>query len=174
MNYSYLLGLSVGLVAVIVIYAVIAMIQKKRGVEAKYDERQEYVRGKAYRHGFLTLLIYCVAVGLVDLYNGPGWCDVYTAMMLGMFTAVTVFAVECILTDAYFVVGQRPAGWLILTGAIAALNLTMFALDLNEGKRLVENGALTHNIINLACGLAFLVIFAAMLFKTLKEKAAEK
>jgi len=174
MNDSYLLGLAFGILIAVAIFAVFAVVRKKRGVETKYDERQEFARGKAYRHGFLTLLIYCVAVGMVDLNFGTVWCDVYTAMMLGFLTAITVFVVECILTDAYFAVGERPAVWLVLTGFIAALGLVVFAKDLGDGKRLVENGALTHITINLAYGAAFLVIFAAMLFKTLKDRAAEK
>jgi hypothetical protein len=34
------------------IFAVISIVRKKRGVETKYDERQEFARGKAYRLGF--------------------------------------------------------------------------------------------------------------------------
>jgi hypothetical protein len=174
MNNSYLFGMAFGILIAVGIFAVIELANKKRGVEAKYDERQEFVRGKAYKLGFMTLLIYCVAVGMIDLYLGGGWCDVYTAFMLGFFTAVTVFVVKCILTDAYFTVGQHPAGWLVLTGIISAVNLAVFAADLNGGKRIFENGSLTHNTINLAGGAAFLIIFAAMLVKTLKDRAAER
>ena len=174
MDNYYLLGMAFGILIAVGIFVVIALANKKRGVEKKYDERQEFVRGKAYKLGFITLLIYCVAAGMIDLYLGVGWCDVYTAMMLGFYGSVTVFVVKCILTDAYFAVGQRPAGWLVLTGIIAAINLAIFAADLNDGKRIVENGALTHNTINLVCGAAFLIIFAAMLVKTLRDGAAER
>ncbi len=174
MNNSYLFGVALGILVAVAIFAVIAVANKKRGAEVKYDERQEFVRGKAYKLGFITLLIYCVAAGMIDLYLGVGWCDVYTAMMLGFYGSVMVFVVKCILTDAYFAVGQRPAGWLVLTGAVAAISLVVFAVDLNDGKRIVENGSLSHNTINLVCGAAFLIIFAAMLVKTLRDRAAER
>jgi hypothetical protein len=39
--------------------------------------------------------------------------------------------VECILTDAYFAVGERPAVWLVLTGVASASafgNLVVLAI----------------------------------------------
>jgi hypothetical protein len=53
-NDSYLLGSGVGLAycrcAIILPY--LHAVRKKRGVETRYDERQELARGKAYRLGF--------------------------------------------------------------------------------------------------------------------------
>jgi hypothetical protein len=174
MGNDYFWGFLVGLVTVFVIIAIISIVRKKRGKEARYDERQELARGKAYKHGFTALLIYCVAVGLTDLYIGGGWCDIYTAMIIGVFLSTAVFAVQCILTDAYFAVGERPTFWLVLTGIVSVINFVSMGFDISEGHRFVENGAVTHSVISPACGLTFLVLFAVTLAKTLKDRTAEQ
>lgn len=165
-------GVLIGLVLSIVAFVIIAIILKMKNCEQKYDERQELARGRAYKHGFITLLLYCVVVGLADMYLERAYIS--TAALIGVFLSVTVFVIECIFTDAYFAVGQKPRSWLVLSGFVATLNLCIFTVNFAEGEPLIVNGVLTYYIINLVCGLMFLAIFVAIVMKLMRDRAGER
>ena len=165
-------GFVIGFVIVAVVFVIIAVAFKMKNCDRKYDERQLLARGRAYKHGFIVLLLYCVAAGIADMYLEYAYIS--TVALIGVFLSVTVFVIECVFTDAYFAVGQKPRSWLVLSGFVAAMNLWIFAYNIAEGQPLIENGVLTYYVINLVCGVMFLAIFAAIVVKLLRDRAGER
>jgi hypothetical protein len=170
---EYMRGFLVGFFAV-GIFVIVAFVLNKGNCERKYDERQKLIRGNVSMHAYLTLLVYCLAVGLVYMYIQRVWADIYTILMIGVFLSATVFVVECVFTDAYFAVGEKPRPWLVLSGFIAAMNLWVLADNLAEGKRLIADGMLTQHVINLVSGVMFLTIFVSIIVKLLRDRAGER
>ena len=146
-------GLAAGLLAGL---AFIKFLFKKKILDMHFDERQERARGKAFQYGFFTLLIAAYAYGISDVLLGR-WCDVLTGVTLCIALSLCVFAVTCILKDAYLSLREKPRTVMTMFALISAMNLgfgVMYALS----GGLVEDGVLTFRAVNPIIGVVTLVI----------------
>lgn len=155
-------GMALGLTAGIVIgLFLVALLFKLKVMDKTFDERQERARGQAYQYGFFTLLGCLVLYGFSDMALGR-WCDTLTGVMLCICVAMTVFAITCIVKDAYLSLKEKPRVVMTLFAVIAAVNLLLGAVRLAENS-LVEDGVLTYLAVNPICGVMFLVILSVYL-----------
>ena len=152
---GYIVGLLVGAAAGV---GVVALLFKMKVMDLTFDERQERARGQAYKYGFWTMAACLLLYGLSDQILGR-WCDVLTGAMLCIAAALMVFAVICIVKDAYLSLKEKPRTVMTLFAVIAALNLVIGAGYLADGG-LVEDGVLTARAVNPICGVMVLVILA--------------
>lgn len=102
-NSSMVLLIAVGCVAVGLIPILIgsAMERRRRG-NRDYDERQQYVRGKAYQYALMTLMA-CILVW-IGLYGFGGWDwtgNVANVGLCCMCLSALVFTVYCTVHDSY-------------------------------------------------------------------------
>ena len=146
-------GLMVGLLVGI---AFIMFLFKKKVLDMHFDERQERARGKAFQYGFFTLLIAAYAYGLSDVLLGR-WCDVLTGVTLCIALALCVFAVTCILKDAYLSLREKPRTVMTMFALLSTINLGFGGMYALSGD-LVEDGVLTFRAVNPIIGAAILVI----------------
>ena len=162
-------GLMVGLLAGI---AFIMFLFKKKVLDMHFDERQERARGKAFQYGFFTLLIAAYAYGVSDVLLGR-WCDVLTGVTLCIALALCVFAVTCILKDAYLSLREKPRTVMTMFALISAMNLgfgVMYALS----GGLVEDGVLTFRAVNPVIGFVTLVILIVYIVNHLLRSREEE
>ena len=133
-----------------------------------YDERQLIERGKAYRAGFYTLLIYVVAAcWLSDLFDVPVLMS-FGGMWLGVSLALLVFALRCIRTDAYMSLYENPKGLIIMFLVIGLLNLVLGGAVVLRMGTLLENGVLSVYCVNLETGILFLTVLGMFVARLLK------
>ena len=162
-------GLMAGLLAGI---AFIMFLFKKKVLDMHFDERQERARGKAFQYGFFTLLIAAYAYGISDVLLGR-WCDVLTGVTLCIALALCVFAVTCILKDAYLSLREKPRTVMTMFALISAMNLgfgVMYALS----GGLVEDGVLTFRAVNPVIGFVTLVILIVYIVNHLLRSREEE
>ena len=150
---EYVFGLTVGLAVGI---GVVVLLFRKKVLDMTFDERQERARGKAFQYGFFTLAGCIVAYGLLDS-AGFRWCDTLTGCIICLCMGLTVFAVTCILNDAYLSLKEQPGKVVTALVVTAFVNLAIGAVYLIHGK-LVEDGILTIRSVNLICGIMVLVV----------------
>lgn len=113
------------------------ILYKEKEDYGGYDERQEIVRGKAFKYGFLTLVSVEGIMLLKEQTDGISIeCNVL--MMAGILIGVLVVVLYCIWNDAYWQLKQKPMPFVCMLGAIALCN--MFNA---RGKTIVENGIVT-------------------------------
>lgn len=148
-----LFGLTAGLLAGL---AFVMFLFKKKILDAHFDERQERARGKAFQYGFFTLLIAAYAYGVSDLALGR-WCDVLTGVTLCFSVSIVVFAVTCILKDAYLSLREKPRTIMTFFALLSIVNLG-FGVMYHISPGLTENGVLTFRAVNPIMGAATLVI----------------
>ena len=153
-------GLAAGLLAGL---AFIKFLFKKKVLDMHFDERQERARGKAFQYGFFTLLIAAYAYGISDVLLGR-WCDVLTGVTLCIALALCVFAVTCILKDAYLSLRERPRQVMTMFALLSALNLGVGVMQGLHGD-LMEDGVLTIRAVNPIIGFATLVILIVYIVK---------
>ena len=146
-------GLAAGLLAGL---AFIMSLFKKKVLDMHFDERQERARGKAFQYGFFTLLIAAYAYGISDVLLGR-WCDVLTGVTLCIALALCVFAVTCILKDAYLSLREKPRTVMTMFALLSSINLGFGGMYALSGD-LVEDGVLTFRAVNPIIGAAILVI----------------
>ena len=146
-------GLAAGLLAGL---AFIMSLFKKKVLDMHFDERQERARGKAFQYGFFTLLIAAYAYGISDVLLGR-WCDVLTGVTLCIALALCVFAVTCILKDAYLSLREKPRTIMTMFALLSTINLGFGGMYALSGD-LVEDGVLTFRAVNPIIGAAVLVI----------------
>ncbi|MBE6908812.1 MAG: hypothetical protein E7474_04265 [Ruminococcaceae bacterium] len=172
---AYEMGLGVGILAGLAIYAVFTLaVRKKTGCAREYDERQIAAQGKAAKAAMFTHMAFAAAC--IAYYAGwePTWLDVPTAMFFGLALSIGVYAVHCILHDAYFSISRSPRYTLWALAAVAVLQF------LNVGRHVTAEGLLPDGRLDLivgmslACGALMLVVLATALIKLTMDRRGER
>lgn len=163
------LGISAGILAGLF---VVALLFKKKVLDMHFDERQERARGKAFQYGFFTLIIAIYAYGLSDMMFGR-WCDVLTGVTICLAIGLCVFAVTCILKDAYLSLREKPRTVMTMFALISAINLGFGVMWAVSGG-LMEDGVLTFRAANPIIGFAVLVILIVYIVNHLLRSREEE
>ena len=169
---TYHAGVALGiLLGVLAGIALVALLVKKKVLDMHFDERQELARGKAFQYGFFTLLAAAYAYGISDVVLGR-WCDVLTGVSICIALSVCVFAVACILKDAYLRLQERPRAVMTLFALLSAVNLGLGGLYAASGD-LMQDGVLTFRAVNPIFGAATLVILVVYIVNYLLRDREE-
>lgn len=170
---NYHAGLTVGLAAGIVAGLIfVAFLFRKKILDCHFDERQERARGKAFQYGFFTLLISTYAYGTSDVMFGH-WCDVLAGVTICVALGLCVFAITCILKDAYLSLREKPRVVMTMFALLSALNLGFGVMHGLSGD-LVEDGVLTFRAVNPIVGFATLVILIVYIVNYLLRSREEE
>lgn len=164
-----LFGLTVGVLAGLLF---VMFLFKKRVLDTHFDERQERARGKAFQYAFSSLAISAYAYGVSDLVLGT-WCDVLAGVSLCLALSICVFAVTCILKDAYLSLREKPRTVMTLFTLLTLANLGFGGVYAASGG-LVENGVLTFRAVNPIIGVATLVILIVYIVNHLLRNREEE
>lgn len=156
---EYRLGVALGLAAGIAAgVLVVVLLFKKRILDCTFDERQERARGVAFKYGFFALMFSIILYGILDMALGR-WCDAMAGASLCLCAGLTVFAVTCIVKDAYLSLKENPRNIMTLFAVISVVNIAFGAVHILDGD-MVENGILTFRCTNLVVGLMTTVVLA--------------
>lgn len=172
-NLAYVLGFLVGLLCVVIVSFIIRIIwKKKHGTKyGTYDERQVLARGSAYKSGFLILMVYELFVGMLSLGIGKEFfADSMTRSFVGIVIAVSVFAVECIVKDAYCSLSENAKSLIVLFLAAGIINLMLVIRSYFIGESYLTNGKLNYHSMNLMVAIMAFVIAMANLIKMHQDK----
>ena len=157
-----------------VMIAVWILTRKGRKKECQYDEMQLQIRAKGYQLGFYTVLALMVVLILLWELNcltavTPGFA-VFAALLL----SVTVFAVYCILHDAFLAVRGNPRFYIGIFTMIILIEGAVSVRDLIRGE-LTENGQLTFGSgVPLLMAVCFLVILVTLIVRTVRDRKGAK
>lgn len=169
---SDFMGYVVAFGLMVVVAIMILIIRKKLGPECKnYDERQILIRGKGYRISFMTVLL------LSFIYAGffYGMTKDIISPQLVIFTigflGIMIYAVYCILNDAYLQVGQNPKKWIILMAFVIIANALAAFAGSDQG--LTAQGLATGMAINSIIAILFGVVLVVFLIKLGMDKRGE-
>ena len=174
MNAPYALGLGVGILVGLLVYAIYRLANKGCGSRREYDERQLAAQGKAARAAMFAHLIYAAVAILCHSAAGLHFVDLSGAMMLGICISVGVFAVSCIWNDAYFSASKSPRASLFAFGAIALIQITNAWRHVADEGWFPNDGAM-DSIVVMAIGCAglMLLVIVTALVKFAAEKREE-
>lgn len=170
---AYHIGVTVGLGAGLLAGLIfVALLFRKKILDMHFDERQELARGKAFQYGFFTLIIAGYAYGVSDALFGR-WCDVLAGVTFCVAAGLCVFAVTCILKDAYLSLREKPRTIMTMFALLSVFNLGFGVMYAVSGD-LVENGVLTFRAANPIVGAATLVILIVYIVNHLLRSREEE
>lgn len=162
---AYFLGMACGLLAGLGFVALMMWIIRKAGgrfggknKENSFDERQLLARGQAYKYAFFTMAGYMVFVGLLKELANQSLLMSFAGLWIGVCLSIAVFAVVCILKDAYMNLYENAKGVIMMFSAVGLINLVVGMRIFVDGKSIVENGTLSVDMINMITGFLFVVI----------------
>ena len=163
MSLYYILGFCVGILVV----AVIFLIFRKKGCNAKYDERQKAIQGVAYKVGFFAMFAYLIINGFVCTEIG-NWLPVFDMNFIGIGVGVGCYAGYAIFNDAYISLNTKPLRYLLFLAIVAVINYICFFLNINKGE--IPNVYLT----NLICAFLLTAICVMLIIKVIIDKVRTK
>ena len=169
MNLEYAMGLVFGLAVGL---GIVALLFKKKVLDMTFDERQELARGKAYRYGFQAMAVSIILYGILDETVGE-WCDTLTGNFICLCIGLTVFAVTCILNDAYMSLKENPRKVMTLCLLAGLMNLAIGWANAANGTVIVD-GKLSTGAVNLIVGGMSLLLLAVYIINyALRERETE-
>lgn len=157
---------------ILLVIMAIVIFKSKRSCMKKgsFDERQQFMRGKAYKSAFFVLIFYLLIAGWYDLCGCIIWCDRITESFIGICLSATVFAIQCVLSDAYMSLKEKPAGIISLFSAIGIINLVLGIINLSQRGYAFSNGVLNFRSINFFAGITILIILTVFIAKLQADK----
>lgn len=195
MNIEYILGVIVGILFAILLIAVIGWFAKKvggkldlsfRNNKKNFDERQQLIRGKAYKYGFFTLILFLIIKFALEKVLDTMLFSSFAGNWIGICLSIAVFAIVCVWNDAYISLNENMKGVIILFIGVALLNIGSSFLNLYNGHvsfletmQVVKNGeifdysVISVECVNLTCGILFLVICIAIALKSIVDRKEE-
>ena len=93
-------------------------------------------------------------------------------LFIGIFGSVLLFAVICIVKDAYEGLNQRRSSSLLIFSVVGAVNLAVFIVNAADGESLLTDGLLNERILNPCMAVMFFALAAVWFFKSRTEAKA--
>lgn len=159
------------LIFLVAFVLIISRLTKNKN--CNFDERQELIRGRAYKYAFFTYLIYGVGYSAVSSLLEKDFMTTSTAFMVGLYISLIVFAVYNIWNDSFFAFNQKPVSYISLFFIVTICSGIGSITSIRDGS-IIENGSLTLDCIGTVCAIAFAIILITMLIKMILNKKAEQ
>lgn len=177
---EYYLGVVIGIAIGIIFVAFLKWLIQKIGgrfgcknCKESYDERQMIARGQAYKTAFFTLMFYMCIVSFISEFSGNPLLMSFTGIWIGVCLSIIVFAIVCIIKDAYMSLYENAKGIIMMFLVVGISNIVIGILNL-EKQPMIENEALSIHCINLIVGITFLIILAVFCGKLLYDRRNTK
>ena len=172
-NTAYAAGLACGILIAVVILLIFHKFNKNK-LKGTFDERQELAKGRGYKYSTFTLLILIVidllaeSFGVFEILPFTRELVLFFILIVG----VLVFAVYCIMNDAYLGVGTNMRSYKALMWIIIVLNGVSAIMGFRDGA-MVDGKLVFGPFMSLLCCLAFVIIGVAFYIKG-RSAAAEE
>lgn len=139
------------------VYMVKRVIYRRKS-NHPYDERQLAVQGKAYKYAYFTAMIILVVEVMGDMMLGVMLLETNLLILFVVCISVAVFAITCIMKDAYVApkTDMRMA-WIVL-GVIGIINVGMGVMDLVHHEVRIVGGTLVAFPTTLIAGVVLLMV----------------
>jgi hypothetical protein len=158
----------------IFIFAFILIVSRfAKNKNCNFDERQEIIRGRAYKYAYFAYLIYGAGYGAVSSLLEKDFMTTSTAFMVGLYISLIVFAVYNICNEAFFAFNQKPVSYILIFSITTLCSGYSGITSIIDGS-IIENGVLTLDCIGVISSITFAIILIAMLLKMIINKKAEQ
>lgn len=168
-------GVYIGIVVAIVVSIILwkKIKKNKKGKSVYYDERQERIRGQAFRYGFYAMIIWIAASSFIEFLFERTLFDRGSFAMITVLVGVGVNVFYSILNGSYFYVNMNKRGYIIMLIVFTAINLLSAVMMIMSGGVIVD-GMLTYKSINLLVTILLVAVLLAIYIRDKAEKMLKK
>lgn len=166
----FVIGILIGLILVVIL---IAAATKGEEVKAKFDERQEIVRGRGFKYAFFGMLFWGVILFVLEPLEITLPMSQGNTSLLGIIIGATIYAAYCIWNDGYFALNQRSGLIMTVLIVMGLINLLLGINAFVEGY-VWTDGQLSMPITNLFCGIMMIIVCVTMLLKRFVKDRREE
>ncbi len=170
-NLGFKIGIYIALLLGVIFF--IRTQKKKKGKKVYYDERQEKIRGDAYRYGFKAMLMWIIASLFLEILFERALFDRPTFAVLTMVIGIGVNLFYSILNGSYFYIGMKRKGYIIMLIILSIINL-LASISMFLSGQVVVNGVVTYKSINMIVALLLIFILLVIYIRDKAEKILEK
>lgn len=162
---EYQIGTICGvLVGLLLAFGILKFCNRNKKAKTEYDERQQRIRGKAYKYGFYTMMIYNLLMGMTAIGDIPLPLSTGIICFCGLMAGACVVIAYTIWNDAYWGINSNPIRYLIIFVLALLINAAIAVKAIVSGDMIVD-GQLQGAFINLLCALLFVFVAVLLLIK---------
>ena len=166
---GFIFGIMVGAILVLVL---LKMANKDRRIKTEYDERQEKIRGRAYKYAFYTMVYYQAILVCLSFAEITLPIDSYIMEFFGIILGCTVLGGYCVWHDVYWGLNNDHRRYYIVFGVCLFLNLIPVIVPAIKGE-FAGNGLSGAPMLNLMVIFMMVVLLAELGIKHLIDKKTE-
>lgn len=162
---SRLVGCIVGFLGGLGIAIILLVFVKKKGeYKDKFDERQILVRGRAFKYGMITALIYFAILGILTEGKLLNYFKPSGLIMVGVLLSIGVCAGYAIWNDGYFSLSTNKNRLIVSFGIITVFMASTSVLSILSGM-IIDDGKISFLVTNIFGTIMFIVIFVILIIK---------
>lgn len=155
-----------------VAFIIIMMVTAIKKNNRNFDERQLMARNEAFKGGFIASLSYIAISEVVCIVIGREWITPSCNLAFAVSIPCLVFAIICIVKEAYLSIKQNIKTDVIWCSCISAFNIAMGFSELKDNSFSVFTDNKLDISINIIAGITLLAatIISLIHFVITREK----
>lgn len=164
--FGFTTGLIIGLVLVVIFFKIANTNNK---IKSEYDERQQRIRGKAYKYAFYTMILYHVFMIGLSFADISIPIEPYVSEFFGIFLGCTVLGGYCVWHDVYWGLNNDKKRYFVIFGVCLLLNLFPVVMPALSGE-FARDGIGGAPMINIMVIIMMLILLVELGIKHLIDK----
>ena len=164
--FGFTTGLIIGLVLVVIFFKIANTNNK---IKSEYDERQQRIRGKAYKYAFYTMILYHVFMIGLSFADISIPIEPYVSEFFGIFLGCTVLGGYCVWHDVYWGLNNNKKRDFVIFGVCLLLNLFPVVMPALSGE-FARDGISGAPMINIMVIIMMLILLVELGIKHLIDK----
>lgn len=170
---SVALSIVLATIAAILICSLIYLVTKLNDkLINEYDERQELLRGRAYRLAFIVMASFFGCVALLNLIGVNIPADKYIVDVMGVAIGLAVMTTVRIVNDAYFALNENSRLLIPILCLITLANTIAAIINTISGN-VIADGVLTAGFLNVIVSVYLLYMLTLILVKSKMNKSED-
>lgn len=170
---SVALSIVLTTIAAILICSLIYLVTKLNDkLINEYDERQELLRGRAYRLGFIVMASFFGIVALLNLIGVTIPADKYIVDVMGIAIGLAVMTTVSIVNDAFFALNENSKLLIPILFVITLANTIVAVMNIISGN-VIADGVLTVGFLNVIVSVYLLYMLTLILVKSKMNKSED-
>ncbi|MCR5507120.1 MAG: hypothetical protein K6F34_00385 [Lachnospiraceae bacterium] len=163
---GFAIGLTVGIILVIILFKV---ANTNRKVKTEYDERQQKIRGKAYKYAFYTMVCYQLLLVGLSIAEITVPFESFVVEFFGIFLGATVLGAYCIWNDVYWGLNNDHKRYYIIFSVCLLLNLLPVLMPALRGE-FARSGMSGAPMLNVIVIIMMMILIAELCIKHLVDR----
>ncbi len=172
MNIFKSAGVAVGvLVGLVIAFLLARNAHSDHRFKTEYDERQNVIRGRAYKYAFYTVLFYELIMLILNIGEVSWPLPEYIFHFIGALLGCVVLAVYSIWTNVYWGINESKKRYIPVLAVCFLLNILPVVMAVRAGD-LVKDGKPGTAMINLLVLVMLGIVLATMILKAIVDRTS--